>query len=115
MKKLSLYIFLVLMFCNLANAERVTLGFTGDTCENFHKGKNIDEKEFKDVFIVELRGFMTGYNLYMGIQDNSADNMKTLDHNSMDYAYNNIVEFCRKNPKEQVFFGIIKYINSLPN
>ena len=103
MKKLSLYIFLVLMFFNLANAERVTLGFIGDSCLQFNESKNKFGSEFEDLFVSELMGFLTGYNMNFAIQDGDVDRMKTLDHNSIEYAYSNIVEFCRKKPDNQVF------------
>ena len=50
MKKILLYIFLVLIFFNLANAERVTLGFAGDSCLMFNENKNEFGKEFDDAF-----------------------------------------------------------------
>ena len=115
MKKLSLYIFLVLMWCNVGFAERVTLGFAGDSCQKFNENKNKFGKKFDDMFETEMMGFLTGYNMYVAEHDGGTEKMKTLDHNSTEYAYSNIVEFCRKNPDDHVFFGLIDYYNSLPN
>lgn len=115
MKKLLLYIFLFLMFCNVGFAERVTLGFSGDSCQMFNKTKDEFGKEFEDMFRSEMIGFLTGYNMYVGKNDGGTKRMKTLDHNSMDYAYSNITEYCRKNSDDYVFFGLIEYYNSLPN
>ena len=114
MKKLSLYIFLVLMWCNVGIAERVTLGFVGDTCIEFNKGKKKFGKDFNDLFQSEMMGFLTGYNMYIGIRDGKSENMKIIDHDSMDYVYSNIVEFCRKNPENAVFIGLVDYFDSLP-
>ena len=115
MKKILLYIFLVLIFFNLANAERVTLGFTGDSCLKFNENKDKFGKEFDDLFEFEMMGFLTGYNMYVAEHDGGTEKMKTLGHNSMEYAYSNIVEFCRKKPDDYVFFGLIDYYESLPN
>ena len=103
------------MFFNLANAERVTLGFAGDSCLKFNESKNKYGKEFEDHFQSELMGFLIGYNMNFAIQDGNISRMRTLDHNSIEYAYMSIVEFCRKKPDDEVFFGIIDYYNSLPN
>ena len=115
MKKLSLYIFLVLIFCNVGLAERVTLGFVGDSCKMFNDTKKKFGKEFDDMFESEMMGFLTGYNMYVAENDGGTKKMKTLDHNSMAYAYSNITEYCRKNTDDYVFFGLIDYYNSLPN
>tara|TARA_B100000965_G_scaffold241173_1_gene202400 strand:+ start:143 stop:490 length:348 start_codon:yes stop_codon:yes gene_type:complete len=115
MKKLYSYIFVVLMFCNVGFAEKVTMGFSGDSCQKFTKGKNEFGKEFDDLFKSEMMGFLTGYNMYVANHDGGIDKMKTLDHNSTEYAYSNIVEFCRKNPDDYVFIGLIEYYKSLPN
>ena len=115
MKKLSLYIFLFLFWCNIVFGERVTLGFAGDSCKMFNTTKNEFGKEFDDMFRSEMIGFLTGYNMYVGLNDGNAKRMKTLDHNSIDYAYSNIVEYCRKNSDDHVFIGLIEYYNSLPN
>jgi len=115
MKNLLSYIFLSFIFCNVSFAERVTLGFTGDSCESFNDGKNKFGKEFDDMFESEMIGFLTGYNMYVASMDGNTKRMKILDHNSMDYAYSNITEYCRKNNEDYVFFGLIDYYNSLPN
>ena len=115
MKKLSLYIFLVLIFCNVGLAERVTLGFVGDSCKMFNDSKKKFGKEFDDMFEFEMTGFLTGYNMYVAENDGGTEKMKTLDHNSMAFAYSNITEYCRKNTDGYVFFGLIDYYNSLPN
>tara|TARA_B100002019_G_C21173709_1_gene549890 strand:- start:572 stop:919 length:348 start_codon:yes stop_codon:yes gene_type:complete len=110
------YIFLLILFFSLnfsdVNSERVTLGFSGDTCKNFEEGRKIDEEMFKSMFKSELMGFMSGYNLANAIKDRN--NTKILDYNSIDYVYSNILEYCRKNKDKAVFIGIIKYINSQP-
>jgi len=112
MKKIFLCIFCFLLLSNLAKSERVTLGFSGDTCKKFNESKKIDEKIFKEIFRGELMGFMTGFNIANAIKDR--DSVKSLDYNSIDYAYSNIVEYCRKNEDQTVFLGIIEYINSQP-
>ena len=115
MKKLLLYIFLGFTFYNAGFAERVTLGFAGDSCKMFNENKDKFGKEFDDIFESEMMGFLTGYNMHVAENDGSIEKMKTLDHNSIEYAYNNIIEYCRKNSDDYVFFGLIKYYNSLPN
>ena len=40
--------------------------------------------------------------------------VKVYDKDTIDYAYSNIVEYCRKNEDQTVFLGIIEYINSQP-
>ena len=114
MKKLSLYIFLVLMFCNVGYAERVTLGFAGDTCKGFNDSKKEFGKTFDDGFKSEMMGFLTGINIYIADLDGNTDRVKLLDHNSIEYAYSNIVEYCRKKTDGYVFFGLIEYYYSLP-
>lgn len=103
-----------MMWCNIGFTERVTLGFTGDSCKNFNESKDEFGEEFKDLFQFEMMGFLTGYNMYIGMRDRESKNMKILDHNSMDYVYSNIVEFCKKNTEDQVFFGLIDYFDTLP-
>ena len=115
MKKLSLYIFLGLMFCNIVFAKKVTFGFVGDSCKMFNETKNKYGKEFDELFQSEMMGFLTGYNMYVAENDGGVDNMKILDHNSIDYTYGVIIEYCRKKPDGHVFFGLIDYYNSLPN
>ncbi len=115
MKKLSLYVFLCLFWCNVGFAERVTLGFVGEYCKSFNKSKDELGKEFDDYFIAEMMGFLTGYNVYIGIQDGGSKNMKILDHYSMDHAYSTIIEFCRKHPENSVYFGLKYYFDTLPN
>ena len=114
MKKLFLYVYLVMMWCNIGFTERVTLGFTGDSCKIFNESKDEFGKEFEDHFQSEMIGFLNGFNMYIGMRDGESKNMKILDHNSIDYVYSNIVEFCRKNPEDQVFFGLVDYFNTLP-
>ena len=111
MKKIPLYVFLGLMFCNIVFAEKVTFGFVGDSCKMFNESKNEFGKEFDDLFKSEMIGFLTGYNMYVANHDGGTDKMKTLDHNSTEYTYSNVVEFCRKNPDDFVFIGLIKYYN----
>jgi len=53
--------------------------------------------------------------MYVAEMDGNTKRMKILDHNSMDYAYSNITEYCRKNNEDYVFFGLIDYYNSLAN
>ena len=59
-------------------------------------------------------GFLTGINIYIADLDGNTDRVKLLDHNSIDYAYSNITEYCRKNKDSYVFFGLLDYFNSLP-
>jgi len=115
MKRIFLYIFLIIFYCNNSFAERVTLGFSGDSCKMFNQSKEEFGKVFDDMFQSEMIGFLTGHNMYVAELDGDSDRMKVLDHNSMDYAYSNLIEYCRKNPDGMVFFGLIDYYNSLPN
>ena len=115
MKKLLFLIFAGLIWCNVGFAERVTWGFSGDSCKIFNEKKNEFGKDFDDLFTSEMMGFLTGYNIYVAENDGGTKKMKTLDHNSMAYAYSNITEYCRKNMDGYVFFGLIDYYNSLPN
>lgn len=114
MNKLSLYIFLGLVWCNIAFAERVTWGFAGDSCKQFNETKNEFGKEFDDMFTSEMLGFLTGINTYVAYNDGNTDRVKTLDFNSQEFAYSNIIEYCRKKPDSYVFFGLIEYYDSLP-
>ena len=114
MKKLTLYVFLSLMWCNIVFADRVTWGFAGDSCKKFNKNKKKFGKEFDDMFESEMMGFLTGINTYIAFIDGNTNRVKSLDHNSQDYAYSNISEYCRKKSDGYVFFGLIEYYNSLP-
>tara|TARA_B110001450_G_C17332271_1_gene363995 strand:+ start:76 stop:393 length:318 start_codon:yes stop_codon:yes gene_type:complete len=102
------------MWCNVAFAERVTWGFSGDSCKEFNENKDKFGKEFDDIFTSEMMGFLTGINTYIGVNDGNTDRVKLLDHNSQKYAYSNITEYCRKNKDSYVFFGLIDYYESLP-
>jgi len=115
MKKILGILVLSLLLCNTGFAERVTWGFVGDDCKKFNLNKNKFQNEFDNLFKTQMRGFLTGYNMYVALNDGGTDKMKILDHNSIDYAYSTIVEYCRKKPDGQVFFGLIDYYNSLPN
>ena len=114
MKKKFLCFFLFFLWCNLSLAEKVTWGFVGDSCENFIKSKKEYGKDFYDLFESEMLGFLTGINVYIADTDGNTNRVKLLDHNSMDYAYSNITEYCRKNTDGYVFFGLLEYYNSLP-
>jgi len=114
MKQLFFFIFLVFFYCNAVFAEKVTLGFVGDSCKEFNKGKKKFGKEFEDLVVSEMMGFLTGINIYIADRDGNTNRVKLLSHNSTDYIYNNIVEYCRKKPDDYVFFGLIDYYESLP-
>ena len=116
MKKLSLCVFLFLMWSNfnLVFAERVTWGFSGDSCKYFNETKKKNGKEFNEMFEFEIMAFLTGINTFTSYDAGNADSVKLLDHNSLEYAYNNISEYCRKKPDGYVFIGLIEYYNSLP-
>ena len=114
MKKKFLCVVLFFLWCNLSLAEKVTWGFVGDSCENFIKSKKEYGKDFYDLFESEMLGFLTGINVYIAATEGNTNNVKLLDHNSMDYAYSNITEYCRKKTDGYVFFGLLEYYNSLP-
>ena len=114
MKKLLVIVVLGLLWGSTGFAERVTLGFAGDSCPKFNKNKKKFGKEFDELFKSEMIGFLTGFNMHVAENEGSANNMKTLDHHSTDYAYSYIVEYCRKKPDDHVFRGLIKYYNLLP-
>ena len=114
MQKLFLYIFLGFLCFNVSFAERVTLGFTGDTCKDFIDGEKKFGKDFEDGLKSEIMGFLTGVNIYIADLDGNTDRVKLLDFNSIDYAYSNILEYCRKKTDGYVFFGLIDYYHSLP-
>ena len=114
MKKIFLCTFLFFLWCNLTLAERVTWGFVGDSCEKFIKTKKNYGEEFDGMFESEMMGFLTGINTYIAVNDGDTKRVKSLDHNSQDFAYSNISEYCRKKPDSYVFFGLIEYYNSLP-
>ena len=116
MKKVLATLVLVLMWsnCNVVFAERVTWGFAGDSCKKFNENKKEFGKTFDEMFESELMGFLTGINTYVAYNDGNTNRVKSLDHNSKEYAYSNISEYCRKKPDGFVFFGLIEYYNSLP-
>ncbi len=114
MKKIFIYVFIVLIWCNLSLAERVTWGFAGDSCEKFIESKNEFGELFDDLFESEIMGFLTGINVYVSSTDGNTGRVKLLDHNSIEYANSNITEFCRKNKDGWVFFGLLDYYKSLP-
>ena len=114
MKKIFFFIFLNLIWYNIVFAERVTWGFSGDSCKKFNENKNEYGKNFDDMFTSEMMGFLTGINTYIAVNDGNTDGVKVLDHNSQEYAYSNITEYCRKNKDSYVFFGLIDYYESLP-
>ena len=115
MKKLFISICFILFWCNLTFAERVTLGFAGDSCKQFNDSRKDFGKEFDDGFKPEIMGFLTGINIYIADIDGNTNRVKVLDHNSLDYAYSSIIEYCRKKSDGYVFFfGLIDYYYSLP-
>ncbi len=114
MKKFFLYIVLNFLLCNVSLAEKVTWGFAGDSCEKFIENKKEYGEEFDGLFESEIMGFLTGVNVYIADTDGNTDRVKLLDHNSIEYAYRNITEYCRNNMDGWVFFGLIDYYNSLP-
>ncbi len=114
MKKIFLCVFLFFLWCNLSLAERVTWGFVGDSCEKFTETKKEYGEEFDSMFESEIMGFLTGINIYIADTDGNTNRVKLLDHNSIDYAYSNLTEYCRKNTDGYVFFGLLEYYNSLP-
>ena len=114
MKKILLFTLLSLMWCNLSFAERVTRGFSGDSCKQFLESQKEFGKEFDDGFKSEILGFLTGINIYIADRDGNTNRVKILDYDSLDYIYSNITEYCRKKSDGYVFFGLLDYYHSLP-
>ena len=78
MNRIFLYIFLIIFYCNNSFAERVTLGFSGDSCKMFNQSKEEFGKVFDDMFQSEMIGFLTGHNMYVAELDGDSDRMKIL-------------------------------------
>ena len=96
--------------------DKVTLGVTGDYCKKFNSNQ-IEFKESKEVYMTlvqsEIRGFLTGYNIYVGIKERSVDNMKIINKDSEDFIFAYVLEYCKKNIDGAVFMGLVEYYNNL--
>jgi len=97
--------------------ENVTWGLTGEKCSTFIKNKeefSSIKEEFQKVVESEVRGFLTGYNLYEAVENKNLDKLKTINYDSTEFIYNKLMENCRKNSNEYVFMILIDYYYELP-
>ena len=115
MKKLSLYIFLLLsLFINQHSfaKEMATWGPTGSDCKNLIPF--LDSEEGKLLVESEIRGFLNGLNLQLALIDEDA-RLKIVNHNSTDFALAYLINYCDKNPSGAALMGILDYYESLPS
>ena len=115
MKKLSLYIFLVLsLFINQYSfsKEMATWGPTGSTCKDLNPF--LDSEEGKLIVQSEIRGFLNGLNLQLLIMDENA-RLKIINHNSLEFALEYLINFCRKDSGGAAVMGVLDYYETLPS
>ena len=116
MNKIILSFFLFITFSTLVSAEKVTIGLLGDSCSIFNDLKeSYPREEFEDHVQAEIMGFLTAYNLYPKINIDLNSMIKKLSDDSADHAYVSVIKHCDKYPDDAAFFGIINYIDTLPD
>ena len=116
MKIILIFLILILAYTNTAYAkDKVTWGITGDGCESFNSNLlNYKDSEGYELIVeAEIRAFLTGYNMYIGIKDGSADNMKIINQDSSEFIFSYIKNYCRNNKESAVFLGLVDYFNKL--
>jgi len=116
MKKLFLYIFLVLSLFFLTqyshSKDLATWGPTGDNCNNLNKFLDSEEGEF--YLIGEIRGFLNGLNVQLLNQNENA-RLKIINYNSIDDALDYVINYCKQNPDGSVPIAVLNYFESLPS
>ena len=87
--------------------------------QNFYGQSNksgsakFSDEEFRDTFgVSEVRGFLTGANVFYFMQ---TDNLKIIDVDSAEEVFDFLVTSCRMKPGEDVFFIMTEYFYSLPD
>ena len=116
MKKLSLYVFLVLSLFFLTqysySKDMATWGPTGSYCKDLNKF--LDSEEGKYYLIGEIRGFLNGLNMQLLNQNENA-RLKIINYNSIDYAFDYVINYCKQNPDGGVPIAVLDYFESLPS
>ena len=115
MKKLSTYLFLILLSFfinqNSFSKDMATWGPTGSTCKDLKAF--LDTEEGKLLVESEIRGFLNGLNLQSYI-NNKSIRMKVVNYNSTTFALEYLINYCRRNPDGAALMGILDYFESLP-
>ena len=93
----------------------VTWGTTGSNCKSFNSNlvKYNGSDDFEEIVQAEIRAFLTGYNMYIGIRDGTADNMKIINQDSSEFIFSYIKNYCKKKKDSAVFMGLVEYFNEL--
>ena len=118
MKKLSLYVFLVLMFCNVGFAREpgYMVGSITNKCkEMLHLIDTFPEKDpiisFEDTIEITITSFISGINLY---HKEIKGHFKNLNYDDKKYIVSYIINYCKKNPDDTLFDASLDYFSTLP-
>ena len=72
------------------------------------------DSEVGEVFITSsIQGFLTGLNTQL-ILDGKDKSIRILNYNSIDFAFNYLKEYCRKNKDGSPVLGLLEYFSTLP-
>ena len=114
MKKLLGIVVLGLLYftINSSHAEDLaSWGAIGGNCNDMDKFLKYEEGEV--VIIGSIQGFLTGINTQL-ILDGKDKSVRIINYNSIDFAFNYLEEYCRKNKDGSPVVGLLKYFRTLP-
>ena len=118
MKKLSLYIFLVLMWCNVGVAREpgYMIGPITNKCEEtIDLLDTFPEKDplisFEDSIEITITSFISALNLY---HNEINGYFRNLNYDDRKYVVSYTINYCRKNPDNTLFDAALDYFKTLP-
>tara|TARA_Y100000768_G_scaffold279999_2_gene215069 strand:- start:348 stop:698 length:351 start_codon:yes stop_codon:yes gene_type:complete len=114
--KIILIFFFIFGIINTSYSEgMVTWGTTGDTCKGFNitSDELKNSEDYQEIVQAEIRAFLTGYNMFIGISEGTADNMKIINQDSSEFIFSYIKNYCKNNNSSAVFLGLVEYFNEL--
>ena len=97
----------ILFINNAISKDLASMGATGYTCDSL---KNHEKEDVKS----EIVGFLNGLNLQLMVMDDQA-RLKIINHNTIEFAYQHLVNHCIQDPEGSTIIGVYMYYKSLPN
>jgi len=92
--------------------DMASWGATGGTCSDMDKFLGFGETG-EVVITSSIQGFLTGINTQLML-DGKEKSARIINYNSIDFAFDYLKEYCRKNKDGSPIIGLLKYFETLP-
>ena len=86
-------------------------GAIGASCNDMDQF--LDSKEGEVFVTSSIQGFLTGLNTQL-ILDGKDKSVRIINYNSLDFAFDYLKEYCRKNKDGSPILGLLEYFRTLP-